>query len=112
MSLLRRNLLVFGAALLLATAAWAETQACSGTSLTATLARQGKLEAALAEAAATPNGEGLLWRVERAGVAPSHLFGTMHLTDPRAAQLAPPVRQALAGSKAVELELAEIADPQ
>jgi uncharacterized protein YbaP (TraB family) len=32
----------------------------------------------LARAAATPNGEGRFWRIDRPGLAPSHLFGTFH----------------------------------
>ena len=108
----RNFLLALSAALLLASAVRAEPPPCGGASLTAALERDGRLAASLAAAAKTPNAEGLLWRIERPGVAPSHLFGTMHLTDPRAAVLPPLVRQALAGARSVALELAEIADPQ
>ena len=32
-----------------------------------------------ARAAAVPNAEGVFWRVERPGSAPSHIYGTMHI---------------------------------
>src|SRR5262245_12964582 len=41
------------------------------------------------EADATENGKGRLWKVEKAGVEPSYLFGTMHVTDPRVTALPP-----------------------
>jgi len=59
--------------------AWA---ACGGEDLMARLAaeRPAAHEAILAGAAGIENGEGRLWRVERAGVPASHLFGTYHDT--------------------------------
>lgn len=47
---------------------------------------------------------GLLWRVSRRGVAPSHLFGTIHDADARLAELPRPVAQALSGAKSLMLE--------
>lgn len=47
---------------------------------------------------------GLLWRVERPGVAPSHLYGTVHLDDARALDFRPAVRAALAGSQRLVTE--------
>ncbi|MGI9409797.1 MAG: TraB/GumN family protein [Hyphomicrobiaceae bacterium] len=55
-----------------------------------------------------PNGEAILWKIERAGVAPSYLFGTMHVSDPRVAQLSPVVRSAVHGSRTVAVEVAEM----
>ena len=59
--------------------------------------------AATAHAAATqpaaksatqqPYSHGLLWRVERPGAPPSHVFGTIHVSDPRVTALAPAVKQ-------------------
>jgi uncharacterized protein YbaP (TraB family) len=34
------------------------------------------------------NGEGLLWRIDKAGIAPSYLYGTMHSTQPGPMRLA------------------------
>jgi uncharacterized protein len=47
---------------------------------------------------------GLLWRLERPGVAPSHLYGTMHAGDPRLEELPLPVRRAFGGSRSLMLE--------
>jgi uncharacterized protein YbaP (TraB family) len=34
------------------------------------------------QVAETPNGNGIFWKIERAGTEPSYLLGTMHITDP------------------------------
>jgi uncharacterized protein len=38
---------------------------------------------------------GLLWEINRAGLAPSYLFGTVHVSDPRVIDLPDPVVEAL-----------------
>jgi hypothetical protein len=43
--------------------------------------------------------KGLLWRVSKARVAPSYVFGTIHVADPRVLELPGPVSRALARSK-------------
>jgi hypothetical protein len=43
--------------------------------------------------------KGLLWRVSKAGVAPSYVFGTIHVADPRVLELPELVSQALARSR-------------
>jgi len=48
---------------------------------------------------------GLLWRIERDGIAPSYLFGTLHSDDPRVLNLAPPVRQAFDRAKTFTMEV-------
>ena len=50
------------------------------------------------------NTEALLWRVEKAGVAPSHLFGTIHISDPRVTAFSPKVRDVLNSAKTIVLE--------
>jgi uncharacterized protein YbaP (TraB family) len=52
-----------------------------------------------------PFGEGLLWRVERAGQAPSHVYGTMHTADGEVAALPRVVTETLDGSASVVLEI-------
>src|SRR5438132_1216189 len=47
---------------------------------------------------------GLLWRVSKKGVAPSHVFGTIHVADPRLSELPPAVRRAFGGAKSLMLE--------
>jgi len=48
---------------------------------------------------------GLLWRVSKKDVAPSHVFGTIHVADPRLAELPATVRRAFGGAKSLMLEL-------
>lgn len=55
-------------------------------------------------AAATPKAStrfarGLLWRFVRPGVAPSYVFGTIHLADPRVLDIPEPVTRALSRSR-------------
>ncbi|MFW2374876.1 MAG: TraB/GumN family protein [Gammaproteobacteria bacterium] len=38
--------------------------------------------------------KGLLWKIEKAGMTPSYLYGTMHVGDPRVLKLAPEVERA------------------
>lgn len=47
---------------------------------------------------------GLLWRVSRDGSAPSHVFGTLHDSDPRLAEWPAPVEQAFAGARLLMVE--------
>lgn len=47
---------------------------------------------------------GLLWRVDKLGVAPSHVYGTIHVTDARLAELPPLVRKRFDGAKSLMLE--------
>jgi uncharacterized protein YbaP (TraB family) len=62
----------------------------------------------IAAAKERPNAKGLLWRIEKSGLAPSHLFGTIHLTDDRVNSLSPAVKEAFRGAKRVALEIAEM----
>ena len=48
---------------------------------------------------------GLLWRVERPGTVPSHVFGTIHYPDPRVTRLPPAVQEALLGSRSFTMEI-------
>jgi len=47
---------------------------------------------------------GLLWRVSKKDVAPSHVFGTIHVADPQLAELPPTVRRAFGGARSLMLE--------
>lgn len=57
-----------------------------------------------AVSAAERFGEGLLWRIEGKGAAASHLFGTIHLADPRVTALPPAVARELKQARSVTLE--------
>ncbi|MGE0768773.1 MAG: TraB/GumN family protein [Hyphomicrobiaceae bacterium] len=73
--------------------------------LAATAETAARIEAAAAKIA---NGAALLWRVSRADVKPSYLFGTIHLTDKRVTKLSDAVSSALARAKRVALEVADV----
>ena len=71
----------------------------------------GALAAALAPRAASASRfeRGLLWRVTKGDVAPSHVYGTIHVADARLAALPAPVLEAFAGAAGLMLEF--LADP-
>lgn len=62
-----------------------EPPVCAGKNLLAEMEHSDPqaLAALRKQAAETPNGKGIFWRIERAGTEPSYLLGTMHVTDPR-----------------------------
>lgn len=64
----------------------------------------------MAQAAATPNADAILWKVEKDGKPTSYLFGTVHLTDKRVTTLSPAVKAALDKVNTVALEVADISD--
>jgi uncharacterized protein YbaP (TraB family) len=84
----------------------AEPPLCRGKDLVAELAKTNGAVAATVKAAgdAVANARAILWRIERDGTAPSHLFGTMHSTDPRVTAMPEPARAALAQARAVAIE--------
>jgi uncharacterized protein YbaP (TraB family) len=63
-------------------------------------------------AQAEPYDRGLLWRIDKPGVAPSYVFGTLHSADPRVTALTPPVARAFASCRtfATEVYLSDVAD--
>ena len=98
--------------LLAAGRAHAEIPVCKGADLTASLRKDdpAAYDKIVAEAAATPNGKGLLWKLEKAGEKPSWLFGTMHMTDPRVTTLPVAAQKAFDGSDTVIIETTEVLD--
>ncbi len=88
--------------LLLGSAATAEPTPCQGSDLTQV---QGLAAAEAARADDFLNGDGLLWRIEKSGLAPSYLFGTIHSTDEFALEVARRAAQSIDGSKIVATEL-------
>lgn len=85
---------------------------CSGRNIVEQLAREDPpLLAKIREkAAATPNGEGLLWKIEKDGAEPSFLFGTMHLTDPRVVKLPEKAQAAFDGADTMVIETTDVLD--
>jgi uncharacterized protein YbaP (TraB family) len=49
--------------------------------------------------------KGLLWKIDKPGYNPSHLFGTIHSEDPRVNQLPPIVRSRFEHASSVTLEV-------
>lgn len=47
---------------------------------------------------------GVLWRIAKRGVAPSHVYGTIHVPDPRLAELPGPVRTAFEAASSLTVE--------
>lgn len=90
----------------------AEPPACTGEDLLATMARDdpGLLASVRGEAAAVANGDALLWKVEKPGVAPSWLFGTMHMSDPRVVALGSQARAAFEAASTVVIETLDVLD--
>jgi uncharacterized protein YbaP (TraB family) len=60
--------------------------------------------APVAGSAAERFGQGLLWRIEGKGAAPSHVFGTIHLADSRVTALPHAVARELRQARSVVLE--------
>ena len=48
--------------------------------------------------------KGLLWKVTRSGAAASHIYGTIHVADPRLAELPGPARKAFANAHSLMVE--------
>src|ERR1700722_20656358 len=75
---------------------------CPGSDLTQV---QGLAAAEAARADDLVNGDGLLWRIEKPGLAASTLFGTIHSTDESAVEIARRAAQSINGAKIVVTEL-------
>jgi len=64
-------------------------------------------------AAAIPNGNAILWRVEgKNGASPSHLFGTVHVSDDRIHAIPKAAEAALAAATQVALEVDDLSAPR
>jgi uncharacterized protein len=75
---------------------------CQGSDLTRV---EGLAAAESARADDLVNGDGLLWRIEKPGLAASYLFGTIHSTDESALEVARRAAQSINGAKIVATEL-------
>ena len=51
------------------------------------------------------HGQGLLWKIEGGGAAPSYLFGTIHLSDIRVTTLPAPVTAAIDATRSLSIEV-------
>jgi uncharacterized protein YbaP (TraB family) len=103
----------FVATLLMATRdASGQETTCTGKDLLAAMERDDPalLEQIRAEAASVENGQGMLWRIEKDGVEPSFVFGTMHMADPRVVALPAEAREAFDTATTVVIETTEVLD--
>ncbi|TIN36152.1 MAG: polysaccharide biosynthesis protein GumN, partial [Mesorhizobium sp.] len=90
----------------------AEAPACGGSDLLAGLAKSdpAAFKKVETEAAAVPNGRGLLWKLEKPGEEPSYLFGTMHMTDARVTTLPAAAQKAYEGADTIIIETTDALD--
>jgi uncharacterized protein len=89
--------------LLLCSAAAAEpSKPCQGSDLGQV---QGLAAAEAARADDLVNGDGLFWRIDKPGLAPSTLFGTIHSTDESTLEIARRAAQSINGARIVATEL-------
>ena len=80
----------------------AETDACHGADLTHI---DGLAAAEARRADDLVNADGLLWRIDKPGLAPSYLYGAIHSTDDSALALARRAARYIGGAKVVATEL-------
>jgi uncharacterized protein YbaP (TraB family) len=100
---LARNACACLLGLLLCSAATAEpSKPCTGSDLVKV---QGLAAAEAARADDLVNGDGLFWRIEKPGLAPSYLFGTIHSTDESTLEIARRAAQSINGARIVATEL-------
>ncbi len=52
-----------------------------------------------------PFGQGIAWKVEREGLEPSYLLGTMHVSDPAIVRLSPPLEAAFKSASQAAFEV-------
>ena len=102
--------LTFGAAWAEAPKASTAAPRCSGQDILAEIRASRPADWAEIRQAAdrTLNARSIFWRVEGANGPPSHLFGTIHLSDDRIAALPVEVQLALGSAKKVVLEVADL----
>ncbi|MDH4439583.1 MAG: TraB/GumN family protein [Rhizobium sp.] len=87
---------------------------CNGQNLLVAMEKEqpAELQKIRDEAAKVPNGSGIFWKIEKPGLAPSWLLGTMHVTDPRVLTMPSGARDAAAAADVVVIESDEILDEQ
>jgi uncharacterized protein len=100
----------FVAALMLAfSQAKASESACGGKNIMETFSPD-VVSKIKEDAEKTKNGTSKLWRIEKEGVKPSWLYGTMHLADPRIINLKEQAKVAYDSADIIVLETLDILD--
>src|SRR5271166_7097 len=98
-------LCAFAFAFAVAAAAAEPPRACAGKDMTEVA---GLAEASARRADDLINADGLLWRIEKPGLAPSFLFATIHSTDGAALALARRAAERVLDAKVVATELGSL----
>lgn len=90
----------------------AADDSCSGKDLMAELKQSDPARYAevVKEADAVPNGKGIFWKIEKPGLKPSWLLGSMHVTDPRVLSLPAYAQAAHDSADTIVIESDEILD--
>ncbi|MBB3658863.1 hypothetical protein FHX15_004123 [Rhizobium sp. BK650] len=90
----------------------AAEDSCAGKNLLTELQQNepARYAEAVREADGTPNGKGIFWKIEKPGLKPSWLLGTMHVTDPRVLNLPLRAQTAHDGADTIIIESDEILD--
>lgn len=94
------------------TADSSQPQACGGINLLEKLAREDPkaLEKIRLAASRIPNGDALLWRIEKSGYRDSWIYGTMHVSDPRVLAMSEAARSSYEMADTIVVESTEITD--
>jgi uncharacterized protein YbaP (TraB family) len=94
------------------TPAHARTVSCGGKNLLDEMRTQNPsdYQEVVAEAGKVINGKGIFWKIEKSGVAPSYLLGTMHVTDPRVLKMPSGAAEASQKASTIVVESDEILD--
>lgn len=95
-----------------ASKARAESAPCTGTDLVEAMKTQHPDEYAKlrAEADKVMNGNSILFRIERDGVEPSWVMGTMHMSDPRVLNMPEAARKAYDNASTIVIESTDVLD--
>lgn len=88
--------------------------ACTGKNTLEELRAQdpARYAAVMAEGEKVPNGKGIFWKIEKDGISPSYLLGTMHVTDPRVLAMPAGAVEAQKTANTIVIESDEILDEQ
>ena len=87
---------------------------CEGRSLIAELSlkRPAGVASLLENARQAENSQAILWRIERHGISPSYVLGTLHIAHPSLQELSPAVTSAITASRVVEKAIAAAGYPE
>jgi uncharacterized protein len=90
----------------------AEIPACTGHNMLPDLQKNDPTAyaAMMAEGEKLKNGSSIFWKLEKTGLAPSWLLGTMHMSDPRVIEMPKGARQAFEQASSLIVESDEILD--